>query len=172
MGTMKNYSYLYLFTISIAVMLVIFGFIIWHSGIYAETFLNDATSKNFILVTLGLSICLSLYAFQRGVIKTGKRIDYLKFFMGTFIVLMAVAVIPLMTVAYYLPGKTSAYAAGYTYSPRGHKSCAGANVDDPDLGRNIKICNPEGNFQFDKDIFISKKTNALGTVILFAMTAP
>lgn len=172
MGTMKNYSYLYLFTISIAVLLVIFGFIVWRSGIYTETFLNDATIKNFILITLGLSICLSLYAFHRGMIKSGKRLDYIKFFLGSFIALIVVAIIPLMTVAYYLPGETSAYAASYTYSPRGSKSCAGANVDDPDLGRNIKICYPEGNLQFDKEIFVSKKTNALGTVILFAMTAP
>lgn len=172
MGTMKHYSYLYLFTISIAVLLVIFGFIVWSSGIYTETFLNDATRKNFILIALGLSIGLSLYAFHRGIIKSEKRIDYIKFFMGSFIALTVVAVIPLMTLAYYLPGKTSAYAASYTYSPSGHRSCAGAKVDDPDLGRNIKICHPEGNYQFDRDIFVSKKTNALGSVILFALTTP
>ncbi|MFG1173941.1 hypothetical protein AAFN90_10150 [Erwiniaceae bacterium CAU 1747] len=169
---MKQYSFFYLFTITITFLLIVFGFIVWRSEIYTVTFLNDETSKNFTLIMLGLSVGFTLYAIHTGIIRSEKRIDYLKLLFGAFVVLMTLTVIPLITLTYYLSGETSAYAASYTYSPGGHKSCAGAEVDDPDLGRNIKICAPEGHYSSDKVIFVSKKTNVLGAVILFAITTP
>ncbi|MFA8040887.1 hypothetical protein ACEOA1_10960, partial [Escherichia coli] len=51
------------------------------------------------------------------------------------------------------------------------RSCSGAFVDDPDLHKNILICYPYGNYEYDNIIYVEKKTNALGVVVTYAQTA-
>ncbi len=52
------------------------------------------------------------------------------------------------------------------------KSCSGADVDDPDLGTNIRICYPEGNYEYNNTIYVEKRSNLLGAVVTYARTTP
>ena len=71
----------------------------------------------------------------------------------------------------FLPGETSSYVAPYRYTSGSSKSCSGAEVDDPDLHENIRICYPYGNYEYDNIIYVEKKINILGAVVTYAQTA-
>lgn len=71
----------------------------------------------------------------------------------------------------FLHGETSSYVAPYRYTSGSSKSCSGAEVDDPDLHENIRICYPYGNYEYDNIIYVEKKINILGAVVTYAQTA-
>ncbi|HGE7219509.1 TPA: hypothetical protein ACQJLZ_003064, partial [Citrobacter freundii] len=50
--------------------------------------------------------------------------------------------------------------------------CSGADVDDPDLGTSIRICYPEGNYEYNNTIYVEKRSNLLGAVVTYARTTP
>lgn len=92
------------------------------------------------------------------------------YFSGSVMVLFSV--ITVMAITWFIPGVPSSYTAPYTYSTGSSKSCSGADVDDPDLGTNIRICYPEGNYEYNNTIYVEKRSNLLGAVVTYARTTP
>lgn len=169
---MKKYSYPFLFSATIAFLGLVYGVMWWHREVYRITFLSVSTTRYMIVAAMILALFISIYAIGRGAVKSNKHIDYLKFYGGACIVLFFVFAMALITMTYLLPGPVVTYTAAYSYAEGSRKSCAGADVDDPDLGTNIRICHPAGNYAFDNEIFVEKRNNALGSVVMYAMTSP
>lgn len=169
---MKKYSYPFLFAATISFLIVVFLFIVWKREIYQITFLRVSTNRCMIVSAMVLSLFISLYFINKGAVKSNKYIDYLKFYGGACVSLLFIFLIPIITITYLVPGQTSSYTIHYSYASGSYKSCSGADVDDPDLGTNIRICYPGGNYESDRVIFVQKRSNALGAVVLHATTSP
>ena len=108
---------------------------------------------------MGIAFLLSLFWVKKGIVKQSgwKSLSaYLKVYAGMCIFAGFFLIIPLTTLTYFLPGETSSY---------------GAEVDDPDLHENIRICYPYGNYEYDNIIYVEKKINILGAVVTYAQTA-
>lgn len=93
---------------------------------------------------------------------------YLKFYSGVCLLTWIALFIPLVTLIYFLPGEESLYSAPYEYAPGGSKSCPGADVNDPDLQKNIRICHPYGDYVDGDVIYVKKRLNVLGAVVTCA----
>lgn len=123
---------------------------------------------------MGIAFLLSLFWVKKGIVKQSgwKSLSaYLKVYAGMCIFAGFFLIIPLTTLTYFLPGETSSYVALYRYTSGSSKSCSGAEVDDPDLHENIRICYPYGNYEYDNIIYVEKKINTLGAVVTYAQTA-
>lgn len=169
---MKTYSYTFLFTVTIAFLALVFVFVLWDKDIYSNTFLNDATWQYLIYTTMAVSFPASLLLIRKGAVKNGKLFGYLKIYAGISLLIVIFTLPCVITLTYFLPGKYSSYEALYEYASRSRKSCSGAYVDDPDLGRNIKICRPEGDYEYNDEIYVEKRSNILGAVVTHAVTFP
>ncbi|EAA6373999.1 hypothetical protein MA689_001100 [Salmonella enterica] len=171
---MKNYSYPYLLCMTTVGLGIIFLLHWWRVDIYRVTFLYQRVSDYYILGSMGVAFFLSLYLVSKGIVKPGgwkKLSAYLKVYAGACVLTGFFLIIVITTLAYFLPGRTSSYVASYKYAPGSSKSCSGADVDDPDLKTNIKICYPAGNYRDDNIIYVEKRSNILGAVVTFAMTS-
>ncbi|EJF2866661.1 hypothetical protein M8E74_002447 [Escherichia coli] len=171
---MKKDSYPYLICMTVSVLGIIFLFYWWRADIYRITYLNSRISNYYILCSMGMSFFFSLFLVKRGVVKQSgwKGLsEYLKVYAGSCILTGIFLIILLMMVTYFLPGVTSSYVAPYEYTSGSSRSCSGAFVDDPELHKNILICYPYGNYEYDNIIYVEKKTNALGVVVTYAQTA-
>ena len=94
---------------------------------------------------MGIAFLLSLFWVKKGIVKQSgwKSLSaYLKVYAGMCIFAGFFLIIPLTTLTYFLPGETSSYVAPYRYTSGSSKSCSGAEVNDPDLHENIRICYP------------------------------
>lgn len=168
---MKKDSYPYLISVTVFFLGAVFLLIWWKVTIYRETFLNPVTSRYVILGSLAVSLFISIFAVSKGVVKDGKISAYLKLYGGISILMVMFSVVAVMTITYFLPGVYSSYTAPYTYASGSSKSCSGANVDDPDLKTNIKICYPDGDYEYGNTINVEKRSNLLGAVVIYAITA-
>lgn len=171
---MKKDSYPYLICMTVSGLIFIFLFFWWRADIYRVTFLNQSISHYYILFSMGIAFLLSLFWVKKGIVKQRgwKSLSaYLKFYAGMCIFAGFFLIIPLTTLTYFLPGETSSYVAPYRYTSGSSKSCSGAEVDDPDLHENIRICYPYGNYEYDNIIYVEKKINILGAVVTYAQTA-
>lgn len=151
-----------------------FPFLLVRADIYRVTFLNQSISHYYILFSMGIAFLLSLFWVKKGIVKQSgwKSLSaYLKVYAGMCIFAGFFLIIPLTTLTYFLPGETSSYVAPYRYTSGSSKSCSGAEVDDPDLHENIRICYPYGNYEYDNIIYVEKKINTLGAVVTYAQTA-
>lgn len=167
-------SYPYLICMTVSGLIFIFLFFWWRAGIYRVTFLNQSISHYYILFSMGIAFLLSLFWVKKGIVKQRgwKSLSaYLKVYAGMCIFAGFFLIIPLTTLTYFLPGETSSYVAPYRYTSGSSKSCSGAEVDDPDLHENIRICYPYGNYEYDNIIYVEKKINILGAVVTYAQTA-
>lgn len=169
---MKKYSYPYLFSVTILFLGFVFGMMLWHGEIYRQTFLNRTSVRYMLVTALALALLISLLIIRRGVFNSSKFVDYIKLYAAISIVTALVAIMLLITATYYLPGKTSSYTTTYSYAYGSRSSCAGAEVNDADLGISIRVCHPVGNYEFNNRIYIEKRTNALGMVVTYAITFP
>lgn len=167
---MKKYSYPYLISVIVLFLSVIFLFFWWRATIYRVTFLNPITSRYVILASMAVSFFISVFLVSKGIVKDGKLSAYLKLFGGISIVMVILSVIPVMTITYLLPGTRSSYTAPYEYASGSSRSCSGADVDDPDLETNIRICYPDGNYKYGNMIYVEKRSNLLGAVVTSATT--
>ena len=123
---------------------------------------------------MGIAFLLSLFWVKKGIVKQRgwKSLSaYLKVYAWMCIFSGFFLIIPFTTLTYFLPGETSSYVAPYRYTSGSSKSCSGAEVDDPDLHENIRICYPYGNYEYDNIIYVEKKINTLGAVVTYAQTA-
>ena len=155
---MKKDSYPYLICMTVSGLIFIFLFFWWRADIYRVTFLNQSISHYYILFSMGIAFLLSLFWVKKGIVKQSgwKSLSaYLKVYAGMCI----------------FAGETSSYVAPYRYTSGSSKSCSGAEVDDPDLHENIRICYPYGNYEYDNIIYVEKKINTLGAVVTYAQTA-
>ncbi|WIC02934.1 hypothetical protein QM047_13350 [Escherichia coli] len=171
---MKKDSYPYLICMTVSGLIFIFLFFWWRADIYRVTFLNQSISHYYILFSMGIAFLLSLFWVKKGIVKQRgwKSLSaYLKVYAGMCIFVGFFLIIPLTTLTYFLPGETSSYVAPYRYTSGSSKSCSGAEVDDPDLHENIRICYPYGNYEYDNIIYVEKKINILGAVVTYAQTA-
>ena len=171
---MKKDSYPYLICMTVSGLIFIFLFFWWRADIYRVTFLNQSISHYYILFSMGIAFLLSLFWVKKGIVKQRgwKSLSaYLKVYAGMCIFAGFFLIIPLTTLTYFLPGETSSYVAPYRYTSGSSKSCSGAEVDDPDLHENIRICSPYGNYEYDNIIYVEKKINILGAVVTYAQTA-
>lgn len=75
-----------------------------------------------------------------------------------------------ITVVWLIPGTITTYSAPYVFSGSGRYSCSGADVDDPDLNRRIKVCEPVGNYFGRGTMVVTKRSNALGMTVVYAAT--
>lgn len=167
-------SYPYLICMTVSGLIFIFLFFWWRADIYRVTFLNQSISHYYILFSMGIAFLLSLFWVKKGIVKQSgwKSLSaYLKVYAGMCIFAGFFLIIPLTTLTYFLPGETSSYVAPYRYTSGSSKSCSGAEVDDPDLHENIRICYPYGNYEYDNIIYVEKKINTLGAVVTYAQTA-
>ncbi|EET0912060.1 hypothetical protein AAY12_003800, partial [Escherichia coli] len=159
---MKKDSYPYLICMTVLGLIFIFLFFWWRADIYRVTFLNQSISHYYILFSMGIAFLLSLFWVKKGIVKQSgwKSLSaYLKVYAGMCIFAGFFLIIPLTTLTYFLPGETSSYVAPYRYTSGSSKSCSGAEVDDPDLHENIRICYPYGNYEYDNIIYVEKKIN-------------
>ncbi|EPE1552316.1 hypothetical protein [Escherichia coli] len=171
---MKKDSYPYLICMTVSGLIFILLFFWWRADIYRVTFLNQSISHYYILFSMGIAFLLSLFWVKKGIVKQRgwKSLSaYLKVYAGMCIFAGFFLIIPLTTLTYFLPGETSSYVAPYRYTSGSSKSCSGAEVDDPDLHENIRICYPYGNYEYDNIIYVEKKINILGAVVTYAQTA-
>ena len=171
---MKKDSYPYLICMTVSGLIFIFLFFWWRADIYRVTFLNQSISHYYILFSMGIAFLLSLFWVKKGIVKQRgwKSLSaYLKVYAGMCIFAGFFLIIPLTTLTYFLPGETSSYVAPYRYTSGSSKSCSGAEVDDPDLHENIRICYPYRNYEYDNIIYVEKKINILGAVVTYAQTA-
>ncbi|ENT7524860.1 hypothetical protein ACE45P_004443 [Escherichia coli] len=171
---MKKDSYPYLICMTVSGLIFISLFFWWRADIYRVTFLNQSISHYYILFSMGIAFLLSLFWVKKGIVKQSgwKSLSaYLKVYAGMCIFAGFFLIIPLTTLTYFLPGETSSYVALYRYTSGSSKSCSGAEVDDPDLHENIRICYPYGNYEYDNIIYVEKKINILGAVVTYAQTA-
>ncbi|HGW2849232.1 TPA: hypothetical protein ACNPWR_004991 [Escherichia coli] len=171
---MKKDSYPYLICMTVSGLIFIFLFFWWWADIYRVTFLNQSISHYYILFSMGIAFLLSLFWVKKGIVKQRgwKSLSaYLKVYAGMCIFAGFFLIIPLTTLTYFLPGETSSYVAPYRYTSGSSKSCSGAEVDDPELHENIRICYPYGNYEYDNIIYVEKKINILGAVVTYAQTA-
>ncbi|HAH7731248.1 TPA: hypothetical protein HID98_004359 [Escherichia coli] len=171
---MKKDSYPYLICMTVSGLIFIFLFFWWRADIYRVTFLNQSISHYYILFSMGIAFLLSLFWVKKGIVKQRgwKSLSaYLKVYAGMCIFAGFFLIIPLKTLTYFLPGETSSYVAPYRYTSGSSKSCSGAEVDDPELHENIRICYPYGNYEYDNIIYVEKKINILGAVVTYAQTA-
>ncbi|MEG3129384.1 hypothetical protein SC171_10590 [Pantoea cypripedii] len=170
---MKNYSYLTLLIATTAGLGIIFGFIVWRSSIDENTFLSSSTLKIMLLSVF----ILALLPFF-GILKWGKGKkpqspdDYLKLYAGSVIIVTLLSYLLLINAAWLLPGQITSYTATYEFSASGRHSCAGASFYDPDLKKSIKVCKPAGDYFTNKTIRVTKRSNMLGMVVIYAKTAP
>ena len=169
---MKKYSYPYLFSVTILFLAFIFGGFMWHREVYRMTFLNRSTVRYMLMTVFIVALVTSCYVIKRGTIKSNKYVDYIRLFCAANISLLLVAILVLVTIAYCLPGEASSYTTNYTYAASSRSSCAGAEVNDVDLGSNIRICYPAGKVEFNNQIYVEKRSNAVGMVVTYAQTFP
>jgi len=168
---MKSYSYTTLLLATTGVLGCVFAFFIWRDKLDHSTFLANQTVRALFVGSLVLGLCLS------GSIKKwgkGKQIhgftDNIKLVAGTVLIAYFIIYALLITLTWMLPGKMSTYTSRYEFSARSRNSCSGADVDDPDLKRRIKVCEPAGNYFYRGNIRVTKRSNFLGMTVVYATT--
>ncbi|WP_337024755.1 MULTISPECIES: hypothetical protein [unclassified Pantoea] len=168
---MKSCSYTTLLLATTVLLGCVFAFFIWRDEVHQTTFLAKQTVRALFVASLVLGLCLS------GSIKKwgkGKQIhgvtDNIKLVAGTVLVAYFIIYALLITLTWMLPGKMSTYTSSYEYSARSRNSCSGVDVDDPDLKRQIKVCEPAGNYYYRGNIRVTKRSNVLGMTVVYATT--
>lgn len=167
---MNSWTYPRLLLVTTGVLGAIFTFLVWQKEIDRFTFLAQCTLHMLLVVGLILGFCLSFSIRKWG---NGKRvhgiIDNLKLFVGSVLIVLFFGYILLSTAVWLLPGAISTYTATSEFSARSRNDCSGAYVDDPDLKRRIKVCEPAGYYVDGATLRVSKRSNALGMTIVSAV---
>lgn len=93
----------------------------------------------------GLSIFLIIKKWGKGEAVNG-ILNNIKLFAGSVLLVTFFSYMLLTTVIWLLPGTLSNYTAYSEFSGGGRHDCSGVEVNDPDLQRRIKVCEPVGNY--------------------------
>lgn len=169
---MKKKAYPYLIPAIVGAAALLCGVIVWRAEIYRVTFLNTRGALCVVIGTGLLTIFLMSIVFAKGNLKGKPISDYLKACLGAVLLSYPVAVFIVITAAWMLDGEQSAWSEPYRYSSGGRHSCEGAVVNEPELKNEIRVCQPLGNYSSDNILYVEKRSNALGIVVLWAITRP
>ena len=167
---MKKTSYSFLIPAIVGVLTLVICFITWRVEIYRVTFINALAMQYIATGSLLLSLALMVIFIWKGRLKGWPFSERLKVFIGTFIISMPLAIFVVFTAVYLLDGKVSSWSAPYKYKYVGRYNCEGAEVYEPELKEKIRICHPMGDYQLDNTLYVEKRSNALGIVVLWAIT--
>lgn len=166
---MNNYSTRrFALTIS-GVLGCIFTFFVWRNEIDRTTFLTQPVLNALwcAVLPLGLSIFLIIKKWGKGEAVNGKM-NNIKLFAGSVLLVTFFSYMLLTTVIWLLPGTLSKYTAYSEFSGGGRNDCSGVEVNDPDLQRRIKVCEPVGNYFAGGTVRVTKRSNAAGMSIVNA----
>lgn len=169
---MKNYSYPSLMTVTVLFLLSVFTFIVWRGAIYKITFLNISTIHYMFCASLLLALFFIGALLRKPTNHQKSFLIWLKVYAWAVALLLILLGPILITVTYVLPGVVTSYSTAYRYESGGRNTCEGAVLFDKDLNENIRVCNPARSTGDDQSIFIKKRTNVLGAVVLLAVTEP
>ena len=117
-----------------------------------------------------LALVPMVYFIRKGRLKGKRLADAVKIYLGFFICSLPVAMFVVFTTAWLLEGDYSAWSKPYRYESSTRHTCSGAEVYEPELKKEIRICNPQGNVYSDTTLYVEKRSNALGIVVLWAIT--
>lgn len=148
----------------------IFIFFVWLNEIERTTFLAQPILKVLwcAVLPLGLSVFLIIKKWGKGEAVTG-MMNNIKLFAGAVLMVIFLSYMLLTTVVWLLPGTTSTYTAYSEFSGGSRNSCSGVEVNDPDLQRRIKVCEPAGNYFSGGMLRVTKRSNAAGMTIINAI---
>ncbi|HHG8773756.1 TPA: hypothetical protein ACPYU1_003164 [Raoultella planticola] len=176
---MKKYAYPWLISVTVSALLVIFLAVTWRVEIDRETFLKQGVVHDMLFIALALALLITAlfvwFIIRRGAAGNTSPRQLFSATGGSFVMAFALTMliqhVILTTLTWLLPGEVSTYTAPYRYASGGSRSCSGAYVEDVGLQKEIRICYPFGNYPDDKRITVTKRSNALGIVILDAHTS-
>lgn len=169
---MKKDSYAFLIPLIVGGLALIFGFVVWSIKIYRVTFLSVLGEQYLAAGTLLLPLVAMVIFIAKRVFKDKTIVDVVKMYLGLIIFSLPVAIFVIFTAAWLLGGEYSAWSQPYRYESGSRNRCSGAAVYEPELKREIRICYPQGNYFIDSTLYVEKRSNSLGMVVLWAITRP
>lgn len=169
---MKKDSYAFLIPLIVGGLALIFGFVIWSIEIYRVTFLTVLGEQYLAVGTLLLPLVGVVILLAKRAFKDKAIVDVVKIYLGLIIFSLPVAIFVIFTATWLLDGEYSASSQPYRYESGSRKSCSGAGVYEPELKREIRICYPQGNYFIEGTLYVEKRSNALGMVVLRAVALP
>ncbi|EMW0511067.1 hypothetical protein ACVD54_004879 [Enterobacter mori] len=169
---MKKDSYAFLIPLIVGGLALIFGFVVWSIQIYRVTFLTVLGEQVLAVGALLLPLVVMAMFIAKRAFKGKTVVDVVKIYLGLIIFSLPVVIFFIVTAAWLLGGEYSAWSQPYRYESGGRKSCSGAKVYEPELKREIRICYPQGNYFIDSTLYVEKRSNSLGMVVLWAITRP
>ena len=148
----------------------IFTFFVWLNEIERTTFLAQPLLNALwcAVLPLGLSVFLIIKKWGKGEAVTG-IMNNIKLFAGAILMVIFLSYMLLTTLVWLLPGTTSTYTAYSEFSGGSRNSCSGVEVNDPDLQRRIKVCEPAGDYFGGGMLRVTKRSNAAGMTIISAI---
>ena len=149
---------------------LISAFVVWSVNIYRVTYLSIRGEQYLACGALLLALVPMVYFIRKGRLKGKRLADAVKIYLGFFICSLPVAMFVVFTTAWLLEGDYSAWSKPYRYESNTRHTCSGAEVYEPELKKEIRICNPQGNVYSDTTLYVEKRSNALGIVVLWAIT--
>ena len=169
---MKYDSYPFLTSAIVGTVVLIFGFVTWSVEIYRVTFLKAEIWPYIFLSAMGVALLLMLILL---VSRWPERIPFtgcVALFVTLTLSSIPVSLFVMITVTWLLPGEEVAWHSQYDYARGSSKTCSGADLYEPYLRSDIRICSPRGNYAFDNTLYIEKRQNALGIVVTQAVSSP
>jgi hypothetical protein len=167
---MKKERYSFWIPLIAGGIVLISGFVVWSVNVYRVTFLTIRGEQVLACGALLLALVLMVNFIRKGRLKGKRLADAVKIYLGFFICSLPVATFVVFTAAWLLDGDYSAWSKPYRYESSTRHSCSGAAVYEPELKKKIRICNPQGDFYADSTLYVEKRSNALGIVVLWAIT--
>ncbi|MGK9175726.1 hypothetical protein KXR87_21320 [Yokenella regensburgei] len=173
---MKYYSYSFLVPTVLSIIAVIFGVVYWQVHIVRVTFLHTALLKAIFLTALLIAALMVVLIIRR---MRGTPEDLqtrlkkvvagiiASLFMTTLVLYFLVSVI-----AWALPGDEAWYRTTFTYASGSRNNCSGADVFDPDLQKEVRVCYPTGDYYDHGVMVVHKRTTPLGAVMLDGRVLP
>lgn len=169
---MKKDSYAFLIPLIVGGLALIFGFVVWSIKIYRVTFLTVLGEQVLAVGALLLPLVVMAMFIVKRAFKGKTVVDVVKIYLGLIIFSLPVVIFVIVTAAWLLGGEYSAWSQPYRYESGSRKSCSGAKVYEQELKREIRICYPQGNYFIDSTLYVEKRSNSLGMVVLWAITRP
>lgn len=163
---MKNYSTTLIIIAALGCLL----FFVWRNEIDRNTFLTESVLDALwcAVLPLGLALFIIIKKWGKGESVNGMK-DNAKLFGGAVLLMTFFCYMLLTTVIWLLPGTLSTYTAYSEFSGGGRNDCSGVEVNDPDLQRRIKVCEPVGNYYAGGTVRVTKRSNAAGMSIVNAI---
>ncbi len=173
---MKRYSWSFLIPATLFFLALFFAFIYWQVHIVRVTFLRTQI-LNAVLLTALLVALPAAYGLIRRMRGNGDnvwmRLKRIAASIGVSLFLTTATLYFVVSVlAWAVPGEESYYSATFTYVGGGRNDCSGAEVYDPDLQKEVRVCHPIGDYYDEGTLVVHKRTNTLGAVMMDGRVLP